>query len=794
MEALLERVKRLQSYDGTAFLDIVVTGTGFTGKDRKFLRKLCSQTGIRYCGDLVSGWTTHLVLNDTVASGCTGAKIRVAAEWCIPIVRLSWLLDSIKHGEVLPEDAYEILIAAETRVEQPPPPAAAVAEHQQRPKALLTDQNSKNRSSKQDSNSPLQHTPPPSARRPPFFDVANVTEQLQGLMSPNNCKGFSVTPMLLMQPSQFTSAGETPSSGASQRHKNAPCSVPSELAIIRCFSSPKMDVSPTCECENEEHDDEEIVRSSPFDDTVDDAIPSSTAFPEDNEEVDGADDEEADEAEVTEIENEPQPPPPQLQHQEEDKVSEWWDDGEDDPSCAAARSPSQQPRPSAAAIEDEPSSSSHFLQTQQDQQQQQQLSLCSPRRSTGTESSSSPQQQPSLSLFSHHQNQQQQSPQWWDEQDPCWVPASQPRDFPSPLGRESTPQEEEEESEFSFGVAAAAPEAAAAASAPCFQHLHHHTATETTPLGIERPVTATTARVAESPRMMMTMASVLRGAATPNEIIIDNEVALPSPPSSPKSYEASSNDTPLLDTDAGFESDCSSPPAAQIQHCCGRDPGEECSPSSSECSNPSPLVVARARAPLPPLPPLPSGLKEPADDTVVIKMMQRAPRGSSVKAVYRLPNTKDVCFAEEVHLRKKKLTLSIKDKQRAVVLAPLDDDDDDDGLLLVEPLSFYKILGEDWHMEYYRLYTGTQAAALAAAAGVRLHLPPGFDSSVELLRGTTREHIDLRRAQNVVPVRKAKMGVSTLRTRGTGGGSVSYFWRCELEVQGDTVAVLLPPS
>ena len=185
----------------------------------------------------------------------------------------------------------------------------------------------------------------------------------------------------------------------------------------------------------------------------------------------------------------------------------------------------------------------------------------------------------------------------------------------------------------------------------------------------------------------------------------------------------------------------------------------------------------------------------PEDDAVPLKVLHRAPRGSTVKARYRLANTKAVTFAETIHLRGKQLTLNSKEKQQAIVLQSskedgASDDEEEEELILAEPLSFYRCLGEDMQMEYHRLYTGTQAVALAEKAGVRLRLPPGFDASVELLKSTAREHADVRRVQGTVPVRKAKLGVNALKTKSAQGGKPVHYWRCEFDA--DVPEVLMP--
>lgn len=123
LDASIRRIRTLARYDqtpaGDAFSDVVVTGTGFFHQDRILLRELCSLAHIRYCGELASGWTTHLVVNDTNhpnhandqrsfrhPSSEASQKISRARDWDIPIVSLQWLLDSIFSGAPLPLQGY----------------------------------------------------------------------------------------------------------------------------------------------------------------------------------------------------------------------------------------------------------------------------------------------------------------------------------------------------------------------------------------------------------------------------------------------------------------------------------------------------------------------------------------------------------------------------------------------------------------------------------------------------------------------------------------------------------------
>ena len=210
--------------------------------------------------------------------------------------------------------------------------------------------------------------------------------------------------------------------------------------------------------------------------------------------------------------------------------------------------------------------------------------------------------------------------------------------------------------------------------------------------------------------------------------------------------------------------------------------GEEPTPSSSTSSNrifeeqtlpDSPeinQIIARARAPTPPVPPLPP-VHASLDDCIPTKLLPRAPRGSSVKVAYRLSTTdkKFVKFAEQVYLRGKRFTLTARDKQTAVVL-------DDGGI--VDPISFYRLLGEDWHMECHRLYT-LRAAQDVGGEDVRLRLPTAYDAEAELLRGTSRCHIDVRRVKGTVGVRRVHVKAKPLRVKSEG--EVCLYWRCEFD-------------
>lgn len=694
MEVLLERVKRLHCYDGQAFAGIVVTGTGFAGHERKSLRTLCTKTGIQYCGDLVSGWTTHLVVNHR---GATSNKLHVAAQWGLPRVTLPWLLDSICQGEPLPETDYLVANPA-------PQQAAAAAVPNKR--APIPESQPAKVSSQQGSNSPKLHKTPLSA-------IENVAASLQKL---------TVTP----KPAPRQYQPRSPINALDLSSHGTPGETPRHASPHKNLSHPL-----------------EIIPGSPVD------------------------------PEVT----------PPLSDCSSRRCSPNQGEPSNGPQCQSQIAPDY----SRAASQYDP------------------LSVPPP-----------------------------QSPQWWDDEDDTWIPCTQPQELtPIPLERNTPPPPSSGPSSIpstpielemahntpvelyqctpltnnynSTTPATAIPRTCA--TAPGFDN-HDITPqlnTSTYTPGTAIPGTICTAEVQESPpnidrstdpnttpcdipRPTLTTSHVTESPQTTED---SSEYNTTTPGSSgrgisrrsmsngdPYPYHGIGNtpNRPLGGSLGSFPS----PPTEQILY--KHDEGEEPTPTSSECSNISPMVVARARAPLPPLPPLPSLQPEPLDDTVPIKRMQRAPRGSTVKARYRLPNLKAVSFAEEVHLRKRQLTLSVKDKQRAIVLTG---DEDTEGMLLADPLSFYRAVGEDWQMEYHRLYTGPQALAMTEAPGVRLRLPPGFDASVELFRSTVRDHVDMRRVEGTVSVRKVKLGVQALRVRNTDGPA--FYWRCEIDPQGPQV-------
>ena len=185
-----------------------------------------------------------------------------------------------------------------------------------------------------------------------------------------------------------------------------------------------------------------------------------------------------------------------------------------------------------------------------------------------------------------------------------------------------------------------------------------------------------------------------------------------------------------------------------------------------------------------------------------LKLQQRPPRGNAVRAYHGLTALRGVAFAETVQLSVGgaasagcQLVLSSKDKKTAVRLRPggLSEEEAEEeefrppcssgsgggggavgppgqqqsaaaAEVLGEPQTFYRLPDGSWWLEYCRLYSAVEATAAAAAHGVALTLPPGFDrSSEELLKGVQREHAPLRDAAGSVHIRRVKAGGAPLR-------------------------------
>lgn len=201
--------------------------------------------------------------------------------------------------------------------------------------------------------------------------------------------------------------------------------------------------------------------------------------------------------------------------------------------------------------------------------------------------------------------------------------------------------------------------------------------------------------------------------------------------------------------------------------------------SSATFGDAGPQVVVRPRASVA----LISNPSSQEDDVVPVKLLQRAPRGCTVKVQYGLKVLRagHVRYAEEVIIPRLNLRLNVKDKGVAVMMRGAYCEDGVAGGLgpqIVLPLSFYRLLGQDWAMKYARLYTAEQARWLAEGADVEFKPPPGFDPGCELLMSTEREHVEVSRVQAAVPVRRVKAGTAMLRMKATGGGDhPPYYWR-----------------
>lgn len=197
-----------------------------------------------------------------------------------------------------------------------------------------------------------------------------------------------------------------------------------------------------------------------------------------------------------------------------------------------------------------------------------------------------------------------------------------------------------------------------------------------------------------------------------------------------------------------------------------------------------------------------------------LRLLQRPPRGNSVKERHGLRRLSAVQFAESVRLPTG-LTLSTKDKKTAVLLPAAalawEEGGDEvvaavppnsaasDAQLLAEPAAFYRLAGGTWQLECYRFFSAEQAEALAAARGVRLALPPGFDRRAELLRAAERRAAALADVAGTAPIKKVKAapGAGVLQLRGGGRGGarpVERLWRWALDTQNLRVLTDTPAA
>jgi hypothetical protein len=742
MESLLSRIKRLQCYDATAFSETTfLTGTGFAGSSRANLRLLCSKTRIKYCGDLIYGWTTHLVVNDNFfnAESTSSKKMQVAAKWGVPIVRLEWLLDSIYQGEPLSIDPY--LVNVSSKHTTPAAKAEVAHVNAARPTARL--------SSKQGSNT----TP----HRTPLQSVENITEQLKELaVTPialeaskskiveveaaaeeNSAPSPAATEVSLL----INSAGETPSVSPSRTE------VPSEIALAIIESPPSMRPATELETEDEEEEEEGVG-----------VIYSPEALP---------------------------PSPVSTQPQ---KSSQWWNNQDDLWVPGSQPRSIQTPLPPQPSEEENDSFSFGVVATTETPP----LPLPLPSL-TMEENTLDPRSNNITTPMSDMTPLELQRPA-------DMTTKTRVIDSPSSSGDDEHLIEDknsnmQQQSCSPFGVAAAVAEIFQHGGQPEWWEEDEEEEEEEC-ISFENNIKISCGGCTSSPAKEKENSTLG---------YFDEDGEEPSPRSIACSNHGG-NDGEEETHSIGLQGfkGLGLPPREHHHQQEEEDCIEDCEDFSQENQ-----IIVRARAPLPPLPPIPSGLPQAADDAVPLKVLHRAPRGSTVKARYRLVNTKTVTFAETIHLRGKQLTLNVKDKRQAIILKPtdsssscttntssskekgsIDNEDEKHGIILAEPLSFYRCLGEDMQMEYHRFYTGTQAFALAEKAGVQLRLPPGFDASVELFKGTSREHADMRRVIGTVAVRKGTLGVTMLKTKSAQGGKPVHYWRCEFDA--DVPEVLMP--
>lgn len=130
LQAALRRLQVEQGSDArcsATLRSLVVTGSGFFGGSRAAMRELTRLAGITYSGDLVHGYTTHVVVAPAQHAQRAGSsrKLAKAAQWGVPCLRLAWLLDSIRAGSAQPQQPY--LLDARL-VREPAEQAAAAGE------------------------------------------------------------------------------------------------------------------------------------------------------------------------------------------------------------------------------------------------------------------------------------------------------------------------------------------------------------------------------------------------------------------------------------------------------------------------------------------------------------------------------------------------------------------------------------------------------------------------------------------------------------------------------------------
>lgn len=91
---------------------VTITGTGYSGEARLMVRRSVEQLGARYLGDLTYGVTQYLVCSPT--ANILSDKISAAHTWGIPVVKHSWLTNSLKQQCMQPLEKQHLLSSAMT--------------------------------------------------------------------------------------------------------------------------------------------------------------------------------------------------------------------------------------------------------------------------------------------------------------------------------------------------------------------------------------------------------------------------------------------------------------------------------------------------------------------------------------------------------------------------------------------------------------------------------------------------------------------------------------------------------
>ncbi|WIA21106.1 hypothetical protein OEZ85_005424 [Tetradesmus obliquus] len=171
---------------------------------------------------------------------------------------------------------------------------------------------------------------------------------------------------------------------------------------------------------------------------------------------------------------------------------------------------------------------------------------------------------------------------------------------------------------------------------------------------------------------------------------------------------------------------------------------------------------------------------------IPLKLLSKAPRGTTAKAFHGLRASSKLVYADQVQVPWAHATFSTKERSRCAIvqeLAPAaaaaDADDASSGsgsqhrVFLAEPVAFYKLESGEWWVELLRFYSSKELRPLAKAADARLHLPPDFQLSYELLRGMAHEHVRLRQVQGEFKLSKVKkVPAASSRARPN-----PFFWR-----------------